>query len=257
MFIYTERKPPKPWSESRRDAKHPILVPLHWLEWVFKWLSYWLSGWAFLEVLEYIGTLSIVFGVVSYLLEGGDRIKQKHYQAWQVINTAQGKGGSGGRIEALEELNKDGVPLVGVDVSDAFLQGIDMANANLVRSNFSSCDIRRGRFESARLEFSNFASANVRNGSFRNAILEGVSFQDADLNGSDLADTDLSHTNLSGADLRNTDLRDIKWQSIGNIKSADIYGVKNAPADFIRWALANGALSLASDSEWSKELETR
>jgi hypothetical protein len=27
--------------------------------------------------------------------EAGDRKKQKHYQAWQVINTAQGKGGSG------------------------------------------------------------------------------------------------------------------------------------------------------------------
>ena len=55
--------------------------------------------------------------------ESKDRIKQKHYQAWQVINSAQGKGGSSGRIDALEELHQDGVLLVGVDVSDAFLQG--------------------------------------------------------------------------------------------------------------------------------------
>ncbi len=37
--------------------------------------------------------------VIFYFSESGDRLKQKHYQAWQVINTAQGKGGSGGRIE--------------------------------------------------------------------------------------------------------------------------------------------------------------
>jgi hypothetical protein len=63
-------------------------------------------------------------------------MKQKHYQAWQVINSAQGKGGSGGRIDALEELHRDAVPLVGVDVSDAFLQGVDLNGANLLRGNF-------------------------------------------------------------------------------------------------------------------------
>jgi hypothetical protein len=62
-----------------------------------------------------------LLAVVSYFSESKDRIKQKHYQAWQVINSAQGKGGSGGRIDALEELHADGVPLVGIDVNGAFL----------------------------------------------------------------------------------------------------------------------------------------
>ncbi|HKM58947.1 MAG TPA: pentapeptide repeat-containing protein [Chthoniobacterales bacterium] len=249
MFISTERTRPKPWSESRGKARHPLMVPVHWLEWASKWTVYWLSGSAVLEVLEYVGTLSIVFGVISYFAESGDRVKQKHYQAWQVINTAAGKGGSGGRIDALEELNQDNVPLVGVDVSDSFLQNIDLAQANLVRSNFSSSDIRGGRFDSARLEFSNFASANVRNGSFRKATLQGVTFQDADLNGADLGGADLTGANLSGVDLRNADLRDIKWQSIANIKSANIYGTKNASADFIHWALQNGAVSTANNED--------
>jgi hypothetical protein len=249
MFISTERHRPKAWSECCREAQHPILVPVHWVEWACKWLAYWLSGWAFLEVLEYVGTLSILFAVITYFSESGDRVKQKHYQAWQVINTAAGKGGSGGRIDALEELNKDGVPLVGVDASDAFLQNIDLKGANLVRANFSSSDIRGGIFESARLDSANFASANVRNGSFRNAKIDGVTFQDADLNGVDLSGADLSDSNLSGVDLRNADLRDIKWQSIANIKSANIYGTKNASADFVGWALQHGAVSVASDSE--------
>jgi hypothetical protein len=83
-------------------------------------LAYLLSNWKFLEVLEYIGSLSVLVAVLFYFSGSGDRTKQKHYQAWQVINTAQGKGGSGGRVAALQELNADGVPLVGVDLSGAF-----------------------------------------------------------------------------------------------------------------------------------------
>jgi uncharacterized protein YjbI with pentapeptide repeats len=99
------------------------------------------------------------------------------------------------------------------------------------------------------LEFSDFASANVRNGSFRKATLQGVSFQDADLNGADLAGADLTGANLSGVDLRNADLGDIKWQTIANIKSANIYGAKNASADFIHWALQNGAVSVSTNQD--------
>src|ERR1700720_1441245 len=210
MFIYTERKPPAPLAHFHRDARHPFLVPLQWLEWACRWLVYWLSGWAFLEVLEYVGTLSIFFAVVSYFAESGDRIKQKHYQAWQVINTAQGKGGAGGRIDALEELNKDGVPLEGVAVSDAYLQGVDLQSGQLERSNFSSADVRGGTFKGARLEFANLASANVRNGNFENADLRNATLQDADLQGADLGNADLEGVDLSKADLRNADLHNIK-----------------------------------------------
>ena len=122
MLIQTERTRPSPWSHYRAQAKQPALIPFHWLEWSCRWLAYWLSGWALLEVLDYIGTLSILIAVIFYFAESDLRMKQRHYQAWQVINTAQGKGGSGGRIEALEELGQRRVPLVGVDVSDAFLQ---------------------------------------------------------------------------------------------------------------------------------------
>jgi hypothetical protein len=255
MFIYTERKRPDPFSHYHRETRRPILVPLHWLEWACRWLVYWLSGWAFLEVLEYVGTLSIFFAVVSYFAESGDRLKQKHYQAWQVINTAQGKGGAGGRIDALEQLNEDGVALEGVDVSDAFLQGLDLQRADLGRSNFRAADVRGGSFKAARLEFADLASANIRNGDFQNANLRNVTLQDADLQGANLGGADLEGADLSKADLRFTDLRNIKWPMIANLKLANIYGVKNSPADFSRWALQKGAVSIESDAEWSKMLE--
>lgn len=68
-----------------------------------------------------------------------------------MINTAQGKGGSGGRIEALQELNRDKVPLVGVDVSSAYLRALTLEHASLVRSNFSAVDVRDSDFRGADL----------------------------------------------------------------------------------------------------------
>src|SRR5215471_11741383 len=146
-MIRQDRRPrPRPWTEQKAALKHSWLLPLLAFEWPFQWLAFVLGNWAFLELLEYLGTFSVLVAVIFYFAESGDRIKQRHYQAWQVINTAQGKGGSGGRIEALQELNADGVPLVGVDVSGAFLQGVDLPHAHLVRSNFSAADVRNGNF---------------------------------------------------------------------------------------------------------------
>jgi uncharacterized protein YjbI with pentapeptide repeats len=252
MVIHTERKRPAAWSSYQAQAKNPALVPFHWIEWFFRWLAYWLSGWALLEVLEYVGTLSILVAVISYFAESGDRAKQKHYQAWQVINTAQGKGGNGGRIDALEELNNDRVALVGVDLSDAFLQGIRLDGADLVRSNFSSADVRGGSFVGARMEYANLASANFRNSSLQNADLRNATLQDADLQGVNLSNTDFQGADLSRADLRNADLRNVRWTEIADLKLANIFGVKNAPPDFSHWAIQKGAVLIEADAEWSK-----
>jgi hypothetical protein len=226
------------------------LVPIIAIEWVWAWLAYWLSGWAFLEVLEYFGTLSVLLAVVSYFSESKDRIKQKHYQAWQVINSAQGKGGSGGRIDALEELHADGVPLVGVDVSDAFLQDIDLSRANLLRANFRAADVRGGNLDGAQMQYVDLASANLRDAILRNANLRNATLQDADLNGANLSEADLGGANLAKADLRDSDFRNTKWQKIESIKLANIFGIKDAPADFLNWAIQNGAISTESDTEW-------
>ena len=86
---------PLAWQVTKNEVSHSWLLPLRRIEWTFEWLAYALSRWSFLEVLEYLGSLSILVGIIFYFSESGDRIKQRHYQAWQVINTAQGKGGSG------------------------------------------------------------------------------------------------------------------------------------------------------------------
>src|SRR5215813_6795395 len=254
MAVLKRRVRPEPWLRHRERARHRWLVPFIAIEWVWAWLAYWLSGWAFLEVLEYFGTLSVLLAVVSYFSESKDRIKQKHYQAWQVINSAQGKGGSGGRIDALEELHSDGVPLVGVDVSDAFLQGIDLGGADLHRANFRGADVRNGKFVEARLEFADLSSANFRGADFLRADLRRSSLEDADLNGANLSDSDLEGANLSKTDLRAADLHNCKWEKISDIKLADIFGIRNPPPGFEKWALASGAVSLESDADWGRTL---
>jgi hypothetical protein len=250
MAFLKRRTRPEPWPRRLAQAKYSWLIPFFALEWGWSWLAYLLSGWAFLEVLECLGTLSLLVAVVSYFAESKDRIKQKHYQAWQVINSAQGKGGSGGRIDALEDLHKDGVPLVGVDLSDAFLQGVDLNGANLLRANFHSADIRDGSFVGSQLEYADLTSANFRHADLQKAALQNANLEDADLFGADLGQADLTGAHLGKADLRNTDLHGIKWQEIAEMKLANVFGVKNAPTGFLEWAAKMGAVSIVSDGGW-------
>ncbi len=227
-------------------VKYRWIVPFVAFEWVWEWVAFGLSNWRFLEVLEYLGRFSVLVAVIFYYRESGDRIKQRHYQAWQVINTAQGKGGNGGRIEALQELNADKVPLVGVDVSSAFLQGLKLEGANLLRADFSAADLRGSDLKAADFTNADLHSANLRGSNLENASFGDANMNDVDLWRSNLEGARLDGADLGGADLRFADLRNIAWKQLKSVKMANIAGVKNAPAGFVEWALKNGAVQTAS-----------
>jgi uncharacterized protein YjbI with pentapeptide repeats len=242
VISHSARERPCSWDSLTSRVRKSWLIPFIAFEWIWDWAAYLLSRWSFLEVLEYLGSFSVLVAVIFYFSESGNRIKQRHYQAWQVINTAQGKGGSGGRIEALQELNGDKVPLVGVDVSSAFLQGLKLERANLLRSDFSAADLRRSD-----LQFADFTNANLHSANFRESDLEHASFQSADMRdtdfwGSNLAGAKFDDADISGADLRFADLRNIQWKQLKKVTAANIAGVKNAPEGFAEWALKNGAV---------------
>ncbi|MGA7341974.1 MAG: pentapeptide repeat-containing protein [Terracidiphilus sp.] len=241
MILHTPRKRPSPWK-TRTGSAAAWLVPFIALEWVSEWLAFVLSNWTFLEVLEYLGSFSVLIAVIFYFSESGDRVKQRHYQAWQVINTAQGKGGSGGRIEALQELNADKVPLVGVDASSAFLQGLNLHGANLLRSDFSSADLRSSNFTAADFTLANLNSANLRNAALDHAKFIAADLRNADLSGSSLVGADLSGAVLDDADLRRADLKDVRWQHLKSLQRANIAAVRNVPEGFAAWALSQGAV---------------
>ena len=245
MITHRPRTRPVPWSARKQSAARGWLKPFTAMEWGLEWLAYALSNWTLLEVLEYMGSFSVLVAVIFYFAETGDRVKQRHYQAWQVINTAQGKGGSGGRIEALQELNADKVPLVGVDVSSAFLQGLNLKNANLLRSDFSSADLRNSNLAGVDFTLASLNSANLRGAVLDHARCIETDLRNTDLEGSSLVGADLSGSSLEDADLRGADVRDNKWQHVKSVKGTNVAGVKNAPAGFVEWALKNGAIDQA------------
>lgn len=243
MILHTPRNRPASWRTRRRSARRGWWLPFIAVEWVWEWAAFALSNWAFLEVLEYLSSFSVLIAVIFFFSESGDRVKARHYEAWQVINTAQGKGGSGGRIEALQELNEDKVPLVGVDVSSAYLQGLRLEHASLVRADFSSADLRTSDLTGCDLTLANLNSANFRSATLRNAALTEADLREADLNGADLRDADLFGAMLDGADLRLAKMQNARLQHIKSIKGANIAGVVGAPAGFVEWAMANGAVN--------------
>jgi hypothetical protein len=247
MIVHHPRTRPTPWQVRKQTvaARRKWLTPFVAVEWLCEWTAFLLSNWSFLEVLEYLGTFSVLVAVIFYFSESGDRVKQRHYQAWQVINTAQGKGGSGGRIEALQELNADKVPLVGVDVSSAFLQGLNLQGANLTRADFSSADLRNADFTSVDFMFASLNSANLRGAHLTRAKFMQADLRNADMFGSSLAEADLSEAALDDADLSNADLNNVQWQHIRSVKGANIHLVKNAPEGFVVWAIGHGAVDSA------------
>jgi hypothetical protein len=213
------------------------------LDWRFQWIAHYLSRAALLDVAVNLGKLSTLVAVFAYIYEYPDRMKQKHYEAWQVINTAQSKGGSGGRIEAMQQLNEDHQDLVGVDVSGAFLQGVRLKKAVLSRADFHAADLRNAVLWHAHLENSDLESANFRGADLRGTWLEGANLTQADLVGADLSGARLDGVDLEGTDLRNADLKGITWTRLKSVAEANVYGIHNAPTGFLDWALTHGAVS--------------
>jgi hypothetical protein len=249
MIVREKRTRPAPWNIRRQSSVHTWTLPFIALEWIWEWVAFALSNWTFLEVLEYLGSFSVLVAVIFYFSESGDRIKQRHYQAWQVINTAQGKGGSGGRVEALQELNEDKVPLVGVDVSSAFLQEIHLRNANLLRSNFSAADLRNSDLSHCNFTLANLSWANFRGAALDHSIFAQTDLRNVDLTGSSLAGADFSGAVLDNADLRSADLSNAQWRNLLSIMRANIAGVRNAPPGFVEWAIKNGAIDQPNANE--------
>lgn len=136
-------KPQKWWHVPREWAKCVWHLPPK------KKLS--LSRKGVVSIIQNGAILTIAIALGQYLLEAPKRVKQSHYQAWQMINSATGQKTSGGRIEALQDLVKDGVSLQGLDVSGAYLEGIKLQNASLLGADLSGANLEDANFSEANL----------------------------------------------------------------------------------------------------------
>ena len=155
-------------------------------------------------------------------------LKAANYQAWAVVNSAQGKGGSGGRIDALQDLNKNGVSLAGVRLEGAWLEGIELRGAKLTRAVLREANLSGAKLSQANLDGADLSGANLTGADLSGAFLKGV---------------DLSGALLGAADLRGADLVELRgWDSIKSTSYLEIEGIRHAPQGFREWALARGAV---------------
>lgn len=247
-YVFKERNPPEKWHEFKARAKHPWLVPLYYATWLVDWAAFFMSVWPLVELLEYLGSFSILFAAIFYFAGSSNRVKQRHYQAWAVINTAQGKGGSGGRVDAMEDLNNDGISLIGVDVKGVYLQDVHLEKARLRRAELSESDLRNADLRMAGLQDAMISNANLRYCDLRGCDFSGATLDDTDFVRADLSGANLDGVTLNRADFCHANLDHItNWQSIQAVGQLNIYGVLNPPPGFVAWALKKGAIETNSE----------
>lgn len=160
--------------------------------------------------------------------------KAANYQAWTVVNSAQGKGGSGGRIDALQDLNANRISLAGVRLDGAWLAGINLSGATLPSASFQQAVLRGANFENANLQHVDFSGADLTGANLQGAILKNAN---------------LAGARLGVADLRGANLAELRgWRQIEVVSYLQIGAVREAPAGFLTWALGSGAVEQDQDA---------
>ncbi len=155
-------------------------------------------------------------------------IKAANYQAWAVVNSAQGKGGSGGRIDALQDLNQRQVSLAGVRLDGAWLEGVALPGARLSHASLRESNLRGANLQGANLEGADLTGINLTGANLTESLLKGVN---------------LTGALLGAADLRGADLAGSHgWEAMGNATYLQIEGIRRAPDGFRKWALEHGAV---------------
>ncbi len=171
--------------------------------WVSRFDS-WLEKQAIFPILDKVGKCSILVAVVgtavSYQSDRDNLLKSKQFQAWQVLNTAAGQTGSGGRELAIVDLIDSGVSMDGVNLESAWLQYADFSGGDFNHSNFSSTKLAGVEFHGANLSFANFQSGVLIDVDFSGASLEGANFMQAEV----------FRINLAGADVKGASFLAVK-----------------------------------------------
>ncbi|MEM7064711.1 MAG: pentapeptide repeat-containing protein [Cyanobacteria bacterium P01_B01_bin.77] len=207
-----------------------------------------------------IETIAIFSAAAVYLKESPDRKDKKHYEAWQVVEKAEGRETSYSRYKALQDLNDDNVSLEGLDapgadlcrirLSRAKLKGAnligsdlsmaDLSNANLVDVKLKAANLEAVNFQDARLNVANLATANLERANLRGANLERANLVRANLMGADLVDANLEGANLEGANLTRAKLTSATLDG-ANLSSANLSEVslENASLEKVNLEGAN------------------
>lgn len=189
--------------------------------------------------------ISIIVALILYVKEIPDRKKEFHYQAWSVIDRANGVKVSPARIIALQDLNKDGVALNNLDIPAAKLVRINLPKANLSEVNFTKSDLNHADLNHANLGNAllarvNLTGANLSYANLGFAKLSYANLSSGNLNYANLICADLKNTNLSGANLSNANLSGADMEN-AYLTGANLRGANVSQYD-LRGAYLKGAI---------------
>lgn len=201
---------------------------------------------------------------LAYCTSADDRVRERHYQAWQVIAAWNEKPGDGGRIDALEDLNRDRVPLRGVGLARAYLDSVSLAGADMKYAHFGHASLRRADFtgaflaratlvradlNGARAHDADFVFANADTASFYGVTLCRTLFIGASLRHANFGAAVLDSADFRGADLRNAVFSTDALPAGSRFEGANVRGL--APESFRRAALATGAVEEPDSARWA------
>lgn len=162
-------------------------------------------------LLDRADTLAIFAALILYYKEARNRKSQERYEAWQVINSALGQQGSGGRIQALQALNQSRESLESLSVPDANLTGIKLPGAILLGANLQKAKLDKADLREANLSGANLEGAMLIKANLQGAQLWDTNLRRAQLTQSELQGAILQGANLSGAVLLHANLEQAKY----------------------------------------------
>jgi len=178
-----------------------------------------------------LGSLTIFWGIVLFILEADSRQQEAHTQAWQIITGNKGSTESAGRIQALQTLaegcrsldaehqatysesrlfssnfpskatdalslvqvNWRSFPLIGGFFPDCVsLRGLDITNAHLPELDLQWADLRNSRMQDTKLWSANLQGAQLQGSQLQRSRLRNASLQGVNFEGATLEEADLA-----------------------------------------------------------------
>ena len=187
-------------------------------------------------LLNIVEDVSILLAVWLFFLEAPERDKQAHYEAWKTIDSAHGLRNSYARLQALQDLNSDRIPLRGFTAPEADLRGIDLSGADLSNAYLSGADLSNANLSDANLSHANLAETKLTNANLNNSLLTGANISYADFIEANLQNVDLVSANIVGANFVRANLSHAYFGDVNfnqcllddaNLQKTKFFGVEN------------------------------
>jgi uncharacterized protein YjbI with pentapeptide repeats len=178
------------------------------------------------NVAETLGKLTVFFGILAFILEAPDRARQRHYQAWELLNLASGHAGEAGRSIAFDVLVRDHQPMRNIDlkgatISELSLNGAQMPGAIFDETTLKNVDwsckvtVEMSRYwvptlslcSRTDLRGAKFYNNEITKVNFNGAILQFANFGNPVSLQSIISDSVFDNANLEGITVDNTILQ--------------------------------------------------